>query len=458
MSYISYLCYQNLFRTLNNLKIYYTKDYNHHSMTKKDHLNALLKEVEAKFGRGDSSGWKNRDFEDLNFEINKKTKTIISALTLKRIFGKIKTTDDYLPQKATLKALEKYVGFILQKQTSGIVEADYSATPANETVKTNNRSPKKNKLIILAAAILFALFPVLYYFFIANNNSIKNSETGSIRLIKSDGINPKTVFFEYSTPSNTDSFTVNFDESYPPIYIPNGKEKKTTYFFQYPGLYKVRIQKAKKVVSDSVLVFVPTKGWQALGYYFDQKFSERYFPIDIKKCNRDGFFHPTKSDLNASGMDTAKITVIRFDNFHTTGVNGDNFTLQTTLKNPDKWSGVRCNSIFLYIEGRKGTIRFRFANPGCSYWIDYKLSEKEIRNQDEDLSNFTFNLSDWQKFRLENRNKHVNLFINDISRFSNTYQKSIGEIIGVTVLFHGNGHLKNYILTDEQDKVVFKFN
>ena len=73
-------------------------------MTKKERFEALLRQIEIKFGRGVSSEWKNRDFEDLNFEINKKTKTVISALTLKRIFGKIKTTDDYIPQKATIKA------------------------------------------------------------------------------------------------------------------------------------------------------------------------------------------------------------------------------------------------------------------------------------------------------------------------------------------------------------------
>ncbi|MBV5283588.1 MAG: hypothetical protein JZU53_14300 [Paludibacter sp.] len=428
-------------------------------MKKKEHLNAILNEVEAKFGRGDSAGWKNRDFEDLNFEINKNTKTIISALTLKRIFGKIKTTDDYLPQKATLKALEKYVDFVQKKQAplSEIINVDYISNPHLETEKTYKQPKKKTRLLILITGILCILVSACYYLFSTQKITTQNAEWGQIRLMKSDGINPKTVFFEYSTPNNTDSFHINFDENYHPIYIPNGKNKKTTYFFQYPGLYKVRMQKKNKVFSDSILVYVPTKGWQALGYYFDQKYSERYFPINIENCTRNGNFHPTKKDLNNSGMDTAKITVIRFDNFHETGVSGDTFTLETTLKNPDKWSGIRCNSIYLYVEGRKGTIRFRFANPGCSYWIDYRLSEKEIINQNEDLSNFTFSLSDWKKFRIENQNKHVNLFINNISRFSNTYQKSIGEIIGITVLFHGNGYLEDYKLTDAHGSTVFKF-
>jgi hypothetical protein len=427
-------------------------------MTKQEHLRALLEQVEAKFGRGLSSNWKNRDFEDLNFEINKKTKTVISALTLKRIFGKIKTADDYLPQKATIKALEQYANFVLRDSKPAVeLNENTLTTPLNETIIDNINSKKTSlrKFILLSSLVIIVFFG---YFIFLNYSSSTNNTACNISLSKTDGFNPKTAFFEYSTSNNVDSFFVWYDESFKPIYVPNGKKMKSSYYFQYPGLYNVRITNNKKEsLSDTIQVLVETKGWQALGYYFDQKYNERFFPIDVKKSTRFGSFHPSKTDVSDVGMDTSKISVIRLDNFRTTQTNGDNFTLETTVKNPDKWSGIRCNSIFLYVVGKLGTIRFRFANPGCSYWIDYKLSEKLIDNQKKDLTNFTFDLGDWQKFKIENREKKIKLFVNNSLIFTDSYVRSIGSIVGVSVLFHGNGFLKNYTLMDQHQQTVFAF-
>jgi len=417
-------------------------------MLKNERFNNILSEVEVKFGRGSSLNWINRDFEDLSFEIKKRTKVTISALTLKRIFGKIQTPDDYLPQKATLQALEIFSGitFITQKPTAAYVPL----TPENDNKSKSAKPTKKiHYVFLILTSLLVASF--VYWFF-----GHKATENGSLKLIKTEGENPKTAFFEYSTPNKTDSFKILFDEEYPSVYVANGSSTKISYYFQYPGLFKVRMLNKKTAVSDTIPVFVASNGWQVLGYYFDQKYNERYFPVNIKKCCEQGVFHPTKKILNATSMDTTKMTVIRVDNYQKSNKQGDYFTLETMVKNPDQWPGIRCNSIYLYVQGTLGIIRFRFANPGCSHWIDYQLSEKKISNKDTDLSNFTFSLDNWQHIKLENRNKKVKLFINNKIRFTDNYKKSLGEIVGVTVLFHGNGYLKNYVLNDASGKALFE--
>jgi|GEM_PF-752316 len=439
-------------------------------MLKDERFNDILRQTELKFGRGSSKNWINRDFEDLSFQIKRSSKYTISALTLKRIFGKIQTSDDYLPQKATQQALEIYAEYKENKVQVDSINANEIATEDSEEDKqildtesntntqsdlktTETRSKKRTSTYLLILATIAACILIIFVFRTKNDT---NTLRGSIKLIKTEGENPKTAFFEYTTPNTTDSFKILFDEEYPAVYIPNGTGVKSTYYFQYPGLFKVRMMHNYQAISDTISVFVPSNGWQASAYYFDQKYSERYFPIDLTKCFTSGTFHPTKKVLSASSLDTSRIAVVRLDNFKKTGVNGDNFTLNTTLKNPDQWSGIRCNSIFLYVQGSTGTIRFRFANPGCSYWIDYILSEKTITNKNKDLSDFTFNINYWQQFRFENQNKKVALYINNKLRFTDTYQKSIGEIVGVTVLFHGNGYLKNYSLIDNKEKELFK--
>lgn len=421
-------------------------------MPNNDRFNNILHEIEVKFGRGSSKNWINRDFEELSFQIRLSTKYTISTLTLKRIFGKIKTPDDYLPQKATLQALELYAGCAAKTQQQKSITSDLK--PELEIIPVIILNNKRKKPLVLFAISMVFVSALSVIFMPRNNENMRLN--GSLKLIKTEGENPKTAFFEYSTPNATDSFKILFDNEYPPVYVSNGKSQKTTYFFQYPGLFKVRMMNKNKVISDTIPVFVASNGWQALGYYFDQKYSERYFPINFEKCCSSGVFHPTKQLLSTTSLDTSKIAVIRLDNYRKTDKNGDSFLLQTTLKNPDQWPGIRCNSIYLYVQGTEGTIRFRFANPGCSYWIDYQLSEKTITNKDTDLSNFTFDLNNWQQFRLENRNKKVDLFINNNLRFSDTYKKSIGEIVGVTVLFHGNGYIKDYLLKDSEGNDLFK--
>jgi hypothetical protein len=85
--------------------------------------------------------------------------------------------------------------------------------------------------------------------------------------------------------------------------------------------------------------------------------------------------------------------------------------------------------------------------------INCKLSEKTINTNDEDLSNFVFDISEWQNIRLENKNKHIALFINNVKRFTNSYNKGLGEIVGVSVIFHGSGYIKDYLLTDSKNTV-----
>jgi hypothetical protein len=156
-------------------------------------------------------------------------------------------------------------------------------------------------------------------------------------------------------------------------------------------------------------------------------------------------------------MDTSRLVEVRIANYKPTGISGDNFKIETTLKNSDVWSGSTCNSVILAISGRKEAIRLYFTNPGCSYWVRFKLSEKNLSNKNDNLSDFVFNLAEWQHFRIENRDKHISIYVNDIKRYSNSYNQSIGEIMGVTIKFQGNGYLKNFLLSDLKENAIFRF-
>ncbi len=427
-------------------------------MKRDKRLELILSHVEAKFNRGTSSEWKNRDFEDLNFEILKKTKTTISALTLKRIFGKIHTSDDYFPQKATYNALMIYSGL----DSSAFDTVPEMIVPSSEiqpeqpvsSVDIASESavkPHKYRPFIWASLLVVAA-SVLYFTFAQRRQS---APKGRFVLHKTEGFNPMTAHFDYSTPNTNDSFRILFDDNFPPIDIQSGKGK-TSYYYQYPGLFKARLLAGKQVISDTVPILVQTNGWQALAYYFEQKYKERYFPLSVARYS-EGVFHPTPTEYAKVGMDTNKIVVLRFDNYRPTNVSGDSFSLQTEFKNSDTFSGIRCNSVYLVVCGRNGMVHLRFANPGCSHWLYYELSEKKENNDTKDMSLLTFDLSKWQTIRVENKNKKVQFYVGNVLKFTDTYTKSIGEIVGVTLIFHGSGYLRSFNLKDKTGKDIFTF-
>jgi hypothetical protein len=412
-------------------------------------LKVILELIESKFGRGSSKNWINRDFEELSFEISKATKTPISSHTLKRIFGKLKTDEYYLPQKATFTALKQYCNFedAQRIKTEPQINIDKSDAP-----KQNQINYKKFKFIVVIT--LFVSLATFIYFFI-----YKNTDTtikGHIKLISTEGQIPTSAQFEYSTPNNKDSCSICYDPNFEPIQVPNGKNLKSNYYYQYPGLFKVRMWCKDKIVSQSIPVYIQSKGWEAFGSYTFKKQFDRFYQLNLKKCIQNSVFSPTKKVLFKAGIDTTRLAEVMLHNYFPTNINGDNFRLETTLKNSDEWIGSSCNSVFLIIAGSKASIQLHFANPGCSYWIHCRISEKKMDKSNENLKKFTFDMSHWQHFDIQNKNKQINILVNNTLRFSCSYRESIGEIMGVTIRFQGNGYLKDYRLSGLNGNEIFK--
>ena len=53
-----------------------------------------------------------------------------------------------------------------------------------------------------------------------------------------------------------------------------------------------------------------------------------------------------------------------------------------------------------------------------------------------------------------NKNKQVSVNLNDQLVFSDSYQQSIGEIIGTSMVFHGSGSVDYIYLTSGDGKTV----
>lgn len=398
----------------------------------KKRLNSIKNRVVKQFAKGNSSKWRNRDFEDLSFEINKASKVLISAATLKRIFGKNKTSDSYYPQETTLEAMEKFASL-------GVKKRNYYFPPIQ----------KKHLWLLLIPIFLLAI--ILFKSKDSTTGKITNAK---IKVNKIDGNSPATVFFSYNLPEIKDSIFISFGDGYP-LHLLSFNENAISHVYNYPGVFNVSLQTGEQIISDTVKVLVPTNGWQALASYYQQNYRQRFYPIPLELARGLEGFHPSCSNLSSIGMDTTQIVVLRLDNFKASHKNGDSFTLKTRIKNANYWPAIRCYSGFIKVIGENGSIIFKLTNKGCSGYGQFSLSEKSVHGSTADLSSLSLNMKSWNNVEINNVLKNVSLKINEQTVFQESYNKSIGNIVGVSLQFHGSGYVDYFELLDKNNEAIF---
>lgn len=399
----------------------------------KNQLPKILKKTEKRYGRADSKNWKNKDFENLSFEINRETKILISPATLKRLFGKVKTSEDYTPQEITIKALKEYSGFTEE-----------------ELVRSEKKKRPHFYFYLVAATLIPAVLASI--FFIGNKKTV-NSDEYSLELLKVEGHGPATAFFTYSAPANKDSIFLDFGDETAWSHI-RGTNRTQTHFYGIPGVLNASIRTRQQRLTPRVKVFVPTTGWKALAYYFDEKRINRYYPVPFEGNIENGVFHASRKSLAGIGLDSTKILTVQIDNYTETHINGDSFSLQSRFKNDSFWPGVRCYSVYFTIQGTNGRIIIKFVGEGCSGYGEYILGEKTASGSGVDLSGLAINLNKWSDIEIRNENKTVSVSVAGSLVFKESYQNSIGEILGTTIKFHGSGAV-DYVYLKDKDNTTF---
>jgi hypothetical protein len=399
----------------------------------KKRLSSIKNAVVKRFGKGKPTYWRNRDFEDLSFEINKTTRVLISAATLKRIFGKNKTSETYYPQESTLMALEKY-----------------AALTGKKSIFLLSSIRKKHFALLVIPILIFGIV----FLFISKQSSPEQMLSVKLELNKIDGANPATAFFSYNVPKTKDSLFVSFGDGHPLQYI-SANNNTISHYYRHPGMFNVCITARKQVLSDTIKLYIPTNGWQALAYYYQQDYTERYFPVPMDFAASSNGFHLTRQDLASIGMDTTQIVVLRLDNFKKTGISGDSFNLKTRIKNVNYWPAIRCYSGYIKIIGESASIIFKLTNEGCSQFGEFTLSEKNAQGSNADLSSFSLDIKNWNDVKIINNEKNVRVIINTKTVFQESYNNSIGAIVGVSLQFHGSGYVDYFQLYDKEQHPVF---
>ncbi|KFC18227.1 hypothetical protein [Epilithonimonas lactis] len=412
-------------------------------MDKKKQFKNIVKSCENRFGRGDSASWKHSDFSDFSSEIQRATKISISVNTLKRIFGKISVDDNYLPQQATIEALKNYAGDYIDEDP--IDQVNVSAT------ENTTKSSSPNKSRVVRGVFLVLLLVLLGCLFLIT----KDKDLGEIKISSTEGLLPKTAVFDLELPSSDDSLFIDFGDKSAPIHLTKGIER-ISHTYLFPGVFKVEIKDSEKPLVETK-IYVPSNKWLGLGFFRQREIPNSYYAFPAVRSGKDSVFHISNLQLQNAGLDTVKSYFTRLCNFTPIEKYSDNFVFETTFKNAKPNKAIYCNSMRFQISGIEQMIRFNFVSSGCSSKVLNAISEEIVSGNNTNLSRFVIDLEKWNTAKLINRNKRLQLYVNDKLIYEGVYKKSVGDLRGVFVEFEGNGYVKNCTLKSLEGKILYNF-
>ncbi len=424
-------------------------------MDKKVELKNIVKSCEIRFDRGTSDTWKHGDFNDFSREIQKETKVNISINTLKRIFGKMSVDNDYLPQQATIDCLKKYSGYLPSEDSDN--QLIHSESTINGDSTTNNSPIIKNDSSILKYpfflwGILIVMVVIFSLFFLVKK---EDNNVGTIKISHTEGLLPKTAFFDLQLPNVKDSLFMNFGDKSPLIHL-KPDLTKISHVYLFPGVFNVDIKNSANVLVRTK-IYVPSNKWLGLGFFRQHEIPNSYYAAPAVKKGNDSLFHISNEQLQKAGLDTIKSYFTRLCNFTPISNHSDNFIFETTFKKIIPKREIYCNSMRFQISGIDNMIRFNFVSLGCSSKVLNVISEQYFRGSDIDLSRFVLDLAQWNTVKLINRNKSIVLYVNNKLIYRGIYKESLGDLRGVFVEFEGIGYVKNCSLKSLDGKKLYDF-
>lgn len=416
---------------------------------KLNHLELCCLKIAEKFGRGDYSDWRNSDYVVLSSEIRKETKIYISENTLKRIFGKLKTPDEYSPQKATRDALSIYIGY-RDWEEMVIVENEkkraLSRDQLNKSSKNNVANSKQFKLTpnpYLLGGFLLILLASCYFYFFVSAQSLPQ-----VQLICANptGISPHSAIFNLHALDNEKINPKEFSIDFKSWRGKRTKWKDTlmSFYYEKPGVYFPVLYKDDKPI-DTGRIILNTQGWEVTAQM--QHDTTRLYPIVQRNAT---VFQPPEidiMDIYRAGVDTLKTFFCHYSYVKPFSLSADNMSLTADIKTSPSRPGIRCSQVDVTVYGEKDFHRFTLIKPECISWSIYKFSEIVKNGQSDDLRELGHDLTKGKEINLVIKNRTISVSLDSELTFRTEYQKNIGNLIGIDFMFSGVGEINNLTLS-----------
>jgi len=410
-------------------------------------LDICCKKVAKEISEKSISEWRNSDYIKLSGLLHRKTKVHLSENTLKRIFGKLKTSTRYYPQKATRDALAQFIGFrdwYEFELLHPLNEKDTSIdTPIKPEIKPATSKHKNKTYIYVLLGFSIIMTGIISFLFLSGNQSVSNVK---LICLNPEGKSPHSAIFKLDVlrnlPDDPSTFIIDFGDA---------KTKRSAsanavvnHYYETPGRY-FPILYHKNTPIDTAYVYLQSKGWDVIATI--QYDTTRVYPI-LKKISTAPDYHVTTKELLNAGIDTSKTFFVSFANVRPTAISADNFEFSADIKTSAERPGVRCSQADIVIYGESDSHFLSIIKPECIAWSAYRFSEQFKNGDKTDLRAFGHDLTNSKNVKLQVKNQHVSLLIDNKEVFKTTYHKPIGKLMGFKIMFAGIGSFKNFNLAD----------
>lgn len=403
-------------------------------------VKACLRQIEDKLGWGNAAQWHNEVFIELSETIEKETHVLLSPTTLKRVWGRVNYEN--APSISTLNALSQFAGYLNWR--------DFKNKADSKNPSWIERKITPNARIIVVSASMLTLVFISLFSMIGIGNKNATIDSSQIKFSSypiAEGI-PNSVVFDFDLNGvKSDSIYIQqFWDRTKTIKIKPG-QKQATGIYYYPGYFRAKLLIDGKKIKQHDL-FIKSNGWLGTVDY-------QPIPKYIKEVRQTSNKLSLPSDIIDEIVRSEEPLVSSFhyvENFEK--VSGDNFILNTTIKNVyrDKWAV--CQHASIIIMGTKSSLIIPFSIPGCASELGIMLSEIYLNGKEHDLSELGLTLTTFKNIKIKVKEKHLTLFAENEEIFSKTYHESIGDIAGIRYHFLGAGEVKSIQLTDSSKEII----
>lgn len=429
------------------------------------YIEIFRNKAEEKLGWGKSEEWSHNDYLELSEKVSEASGLNISVTTIKRVWGKLKYNG--APTITTLNALacfleyESWRSFKIEQndQIEKEAAADKKEHDEIEATQEKQIGTKASKIRVLfpigfaALALLTLIFFISFKYYNPSEKVINKEKV----LFNSEPVTtglPNTVIFNYDVSSfDFDSAFIqqNWDPSRRQRIKKENKQLTSVYY--YPGHFNAKLVVDNNIIMEHGLL-IPTNGWLGFIDGAENNVAPTYFYP--KELIKEGHMQADKSVMVGEKASTSHNFFITYSNAKDFGLNGDDFTLETTIKNSLAEGGLTCQQSYIYLDGESGLIGFPVSALGCVGSIGLEAGDVNISGKNSDLSSFGADLNEWTKIKCIAKNKKVAFFINDRLVYTVAYKEPIGKIMGINFNFHGAGAVDFVRLYDGKLKLIYQ--
>ncbi|MGL1886438.1 MAG: hypothetical protein OCD76_07980 [Reichenbachiella sp.] len=392
--------------------------------------------IQHKLGWGRTEDWHNEVFQELSQKIEEETRVLLSPTTLKRVWGRLDYKNS--PSISTLNALSQFAGFANWREFKGQSKVEVKN-------KKGRMSVSDQGIIITSAALLTIVFISFFSLIGTNQGGPSVEDLSKVEFSSqplSEGL-PNTVVFDLDL-GNIKSDSLKIQQYWDPsktIELKLG-QKQATGIYYFPGYFRAKLLVDNQIIREHDL-YIKSGGWMGMLEY-------EPIPKYIKSneiVNENLSFPPSVIEELKSNDEPLISSFHYIEEFE--GLSGDNFSLETSIRNVyrDKWAV--CQNTYIFIIGTKGAMIIPFSIAGCVSDLGIMLSDVYISGKENDLSSLAVDFSTFRKINIDVVNKNLSLSIDGKVVNTASYSESIGEFAGIRFKFLGAGEVEYVKILDQ---------